>query len=115
MENNGKLLVEAKALAKITFGFGPSFGTSPAITMEIVLNEKVLFIISVYCPQSGRNEEDNQFYNELSQEIIARNGRCIIMEYFNEHVESSVDGFEGVYGGYGWVNKSCHGGYSCDQ
>ena len=36
------------------------------IPLEIVVNEKIFCIISVYCPQSGRNDEENQFYNELS-------------------------------------------------
>ena len=59
------------------------------ITMEIIVNKKILFNISLYCTQSESSENNKEhFYNELSAEILARNGECIIMENFNARVQN---------------------------
>ena len=63
--------------------------SSRVITIKIVVNEKILSNIPVYCPQSGSSEKYKEdFYNELSIEILVRNGECIIRGYFNVYVQN---------------------------
>ena len=71
-------------------------------TMDIVVNERNLSIIFVFCPQSEISKEKDQFYNELKTELMARDGECIITKDFNKHVRNSVAGFKGIYSGYSW-------------
>ena len=52
-------------------------------------------MISVYCPQSGRsNEEKEMFYDELIAELQKHVENCIVMGDFNRHVGSSIDEYE---------------------
>ena len=40
------------------------------ISMDIVVNEKVVTVISVYAPQSGRSEKEKEkFYEDLTAEV----------------------------------------------
>ena len=60
---------------------------------------KILSTIFVYCPQNGMNEEDkDEFYNEISTEAMARNGKWVIIilmnfkeRDFNGHVGSLMN------------------------
>ena len=63
---------------------------------------KIITIISVFDPQSGRSEEEkDSFYDDLSAEVQSRMGNCIILGDFNGHVGTSVDGYDGIHGGTG--------------
>ena len=72
------------------------------ISIDIVVNEKVVTVISVYAPQSGRSEEEKEnFYEDLTAEVQSRHGICFVLD-FNEHVGRSSLGYDGIHGGFGW-------------
>ena len=49
------------------------------ISIDIVVNEKVVTVISVYAPQSGRSEEQKEkFYEDLTAEVQSRHGICFV-------------------------------------
>ena len=80
------------------------------MALEMAINGKVITVISVYAPQSGRSEEEkDSFYDELSGEVQARGGKCILLGDFNGHVGSSADGYEGVHGGHGLGERNREG------
>ena len=40
----------------------------------------------------------DRFYTNLSAEMQSKIGNCIILEDFNEHIESLIDEYKGAYG-----------------
>ena len=51
------------------------------ISIDIVVNEKVVTVISVYAPQSGRSEEEKEkLYEDLTAEVQSRHGICFVLE-----------------------------------
>ena len=47
------------------------------------MNKKVMTVISVYAPQSGRREEEKEkFYEDLTAEIQSRHGICFVLGDF---------------------------------
>ena len=53
------------------------------ISMDIVVNEKVVTVISVYAPQSGRSEEEKEkLYEDLTAEVQSRHGICFALRRF---------------------------------
>ena len=49
------------------------------ISINIVVNEKVVNVISVYAPQSGRSEEEKEkFCEDLTPEVQSRHGICFM-------------------------------------
>ena len=87
------LMVKCK-LAKSVMDAGR---ISPRIlSVDLMLCGKVLTIISVYRPQSGRSEEDeNYFYDDVSAEVYSKNVNCIVLGNFNGHVGNAIDEYEG--------------------
>ena len=72
------------------------------ISIDIVVNEKVVTVISVYAPQSGRSEEEKEkFYEDLTAEVQSRHGICFVFGDFNGHVGRSSLGYDGIHGGFG--------------
>ena len=74
------------------------------ISIDIVVNEKVVTVISVYAPQSGRSEEEKEkFYEveDLTAEVQSRHGICFVLGDFNAHVGRSSLGYDGIHGGFG--------------
>ena len=72
------------------------------ISIDIVVNEKVVTVISVYVPQSGRSEEEKEkFYKDLTAEVQSRHGICFVLGDFNGHVGRSSVGYDGIHGGFG--------------
>ena len=58
---------------------------------------------SVYCPQNGRSIQEKEiFYDELIAEDQKHGKNYIVMGEFNGHVGSFIDGYEGVFGCFGW-------------
>ena len=50
------------------------------ISLDIVMNKKVVTVISVYATQSGRREEEKEkFYEDLTAEIQSRHGICFVL------------------------------------
>ena len=73
------------------------------LSVDLLLCGKVLTIISVYKPHSGRSEEDkNCFCDDLSAEVQSKNGNCIVLRDFIGLVGNWIDGYEGVHGKQGW-------------
>ncbi len=73
------------------------------ISMDLVIQGKIMTIISVYGPHCGRiDEEKEKFYDELTTEIKSSNGNCFVMGDCNGHVGTFTNGYDGVHGGFGW-------------
>ena len=80
------------------------------ISIDIVVNEKVVTVISVYAPQSGRSEEEkDKFYEDLTAEVQSRHGICFVLGDFNGHVVRSSLGYDGIHGGFGWGERNRDG------
>ena len=72
------------------------------ISIDIVVNEKVVTVISVYAPQSGRSEgKKEKFYEDLTAEVQSRHGICFVLGDFNGHVGRSSLGNDRIHGGFG--------------
>ena len=57
------------------------------ITMDIVIDEEILTVISVYYPQRGKSNEDKDaFYDELCDVVMSKKRKCFVMDDFNGHV-----------------------------
>ena len=73
------------------------------IAIDIVVNKKMVTVISVYAPQSGRSEEEKEkFYEDLTAEVQSRHGICFVLGDFNGHVGRFSLGYDGIHGGFGW-------------
>ena len=59
------------------------------MSIGILVNEKVVAVISVYAPQSGMSEEEKEkFYEDLTAEVQSRHGVCFVLgEDFNGVLE----------------------------
>ena len=80
------------------------------ISIDIELNEKVVTVISVYAPQSGRSEEEKEkFYEDLTAEVQSRHGICFVLGDFNGQCGRSSLGYDGIHGGFGWGERSRDG------
>ena len=56
------------------------------ISMDIVVNEKVVTVISVYAPQSGRSEEEKEkFYEDLTAEVQSTRSVQKVRRLFELH------------------------------
>ena len=81
---------------------------SPRITsIDIVVIKKVVTVISVYAPQSGRSEEEKEkFYKSLIAKVQSRHGICFVLGDFSGHVRRSSLGCDGIRGGFGWGERN---------
>ena len=80
------------------------------ISIDIVVNEKVVTVISVYAPQSGWSEEEKEkFYEDLTAEVQSRHGISFVLGDFNGHVGRSSLGYDGLHGGFGWGERNRDG------
>ena len=83
---------------------------SKIISIDIVVNEKVVTVISVYASQSGRSEEDKEkFYEDLTAEVQSRHGISFVLGDFNGHIGRSSLGYDGIHGGFGWGERNSDG------
>ena len=73
------------------------------ISIDIVVNEKVVTVISVYAPQS--EEEKEKFYEDLTAEVQSRHGIRFVLGDFNGHVGRSCLGYDGIHRGFGWGER----------
>ena len=77
------------------------------IFIDIVVNEKVVTVISVYASQSERSEEEKEkFYEDLTAEVQSKHGICFVFGDFNRHVWRSSLDYDGIYGGFGWGERN---------
>ena len=80
------------------------------ISIDTAVNEKVVTVISVYEPQSGRSEEEkDKFFEDLTAEVQSRHGICFVLGDFNGHVGRSSLGYDGIHGGFGWDERNKDG------
>ena len=78
--------------------------------MDIVVNEKVVTLSSVYAPQNGRSEEEKEkFYEDFTAEVQSRHGICFVFGDFNGHVGRFSQGYDGIHGGFGWGERNRDG------
>ena len=70
-----------------------------------VVHKEVINIISAYAPQSDYTQEEKDLFIE-ELETLARSvpptERLVIGADMNGHVGSDANGYEGIYGGYGY-------------
>ena len=72
------------------------------MTMCLIFWEKIIRVICVYAPQSGKPAtQKNKFYDELIYEWDIKGTKELTLGIgnFNGHVKKNVDGFESVHGG----------------
>ena len=80
------------------------------ITMDIVIDEEIFTVISVYCPQRGKSDEDKDaFYDELCDVVMSKKRKCFVMGDFNRHVGCSSNGYFEVHGGFGYGERNREG------
>ena len=83
-----------------------------ATNVVVVSEEDVLRSICGYAPQSGRNFEEKQsFYDEFKSEwdMYFADDLVMCLGDINGHVGRHIDGFGGVYGGYGAGQRNLEG------
>ena len=77
--------------------------SSRILSVDLVLFETVIIVISVYGPQIDRSAKDkNRFYDNLSAEMQSKNRNCISLKDFNGHVKSLINECERVHGEHEW-------------
>ena len=77
------------------------------ISIDIVVNEKVVTVISVYAPPRGRSEEEKEkFYKDLTAEVQSRHDICFVLGDFNGHVGRSSLGYDEIHDGFGWGERN---------
>ena len=75
--------------------------TAQGSCLWIVMNEKVIALISVYALQSGRKEEEKKtFHENLTAEVQSRNGTCFVLN-LKGHVARFFQGYDEIHGGFG--------------
>ena len=82
------------------------------LVVRVIVGRKVLNIISVYAPQTGRNwEEKEEFYITLGKTLaLAGPGEhLMVCGDLNGHVGAKKDGFDDVHGGYGFGSRNVEG------
>ena len=63
--------------------------------------------ISVYGPQSGRIEqEEEKFYNNLTAVVQSRKGKYSVLKDVDGHVGSFSYGYDKVHCGFGWGERN---------
>jgi exonuclease III len=75
------------------------------IVVVMVIAKVTVRVISGYAPQQGRMEEEkDQFYDDVSEEIgqAASDEFVMLLGDVNGHVGANAEGYEGVHGGFGY-------------
>src|SRR5437870_12030516 len=76
--------------------------------IQFTVGKSVLKVISCYAPQQGlKMPEKVEFYDSLDSAIsgVGDEEMVILCGDFNGHVGEHADGFEGVHGGQGILDK----------
>ena len=79
--------------------------SSRVIAVVILIAKVMVRVISGYAPQQGReDEEKDQFYEEVTEEIeqAGPNEFVLLLGDLNGHVGEKAEGYEGVHGGFGY-------------
>ena len=77
------------------------------MVMRVIVGRSVLNLISVYAPQLVKEE----FLAMLGEVVsgIDSGERLLICGDLNGHVGCEIDGFEGLYGGFGFGKRNVEG------
>ena len=79
-----------------------AFSSISALLALLLLVLYFMTITSLYGPKSDRSKEDKErFYHDLKVKMQSKIENCIALGNFNEHVESSTNGYEKVHGEHG--------------
>ena len=80
--------------------------------IKILIDKRVISIVSVYAPQQGLSaEEKDRFYEEVISLISRIDDKdfLVIGGDFNGHVGEKADGYQGVHGGFGFGTRNLEG------
>ena len=75
------------------------------LLVKFVLNKRVVNVISAYAPQSGRPDIEKEAFWQRIHDLVAdipHSESILVGGDLNGHVGKSVDGYEGVHGGFGF-------------
>ena len=51
-----------------------------------MIDEEIFTVMSVYCPQHGKSDEEKDaFYDELCDVVMSKKRKCFVKEEFNGH------------------------------
>ena len=73
-----------------------------SMAIALALEGELVTFVSVYAPQVGRPQEEDEFYDELYRFIGKLKGKYVVLGDMNGHVGRNVDGYEGVHDGNGF-------------
>jgi hypothetical protein len=82
------------------------------IMVRIIVEEKVINIVSAYAPQPGRQmSEKEEFWFRMTQLLsgIKDDENIFVGGDLNGHVGRDADGYDGVHGGYGYGKRNTEG------
>ena len=69
------------------------------MTVNFVIGDAVWEVVSCYCPQARRSENEKEFY-ELKDKVVT-NEKVLMGGDFDSHVGSDMGGFGEVHGDFG--------------
>ena len=79
--------------------------------IKILIDKRVISIVSVYAPQQGLSaEEKDRFYEEVIS-LVSKIDKdlLVIGGDFNGHVGEKADGYKGIHGGFGLGTRNVEG------
>ena len=82
------------------------------LVVRVIVGRSVLNLISVYAPQTRRSMVEKEEFLAMLGEVVPGinpGERLLICGDLNGHVGSEIDGFEGVYGGFGFGKQNVEG------
>ena len=82
------------------------------MSLRLLIDRKILYIISSYAPQSWLSEskKDTFFFNLLSCiSIVPAEEMLLVCGDLNGHVGKTSCGFEGLHGGHGYGVRNSEG------
>ena len=80
--------------------------------IKILIDKRVVAIISSYAPQQGlSNEAKDKFYEDIVSLVskVDDDNLLVIGGDFNGHVGRGADGYKGIHGGFGYGNRNVEG------
>eukprot|EP00057_Strongylocentrotus_purpuratus_P003042 XP_003725801.1 PREDICTED: uncharacterized protein LOC100892561 [Strongylocentrotus purpuratus] len=83
-----------------------------AMALKLVIGSKLINILSVYAPQSGRTQEEKDTFWDQMHVIVANipdKESIIIGGDLNGHVGKLADGYQGAHGGMGFGRRNTEG------
>ena len=82
------------------------------MAVKLIVGKRLMNIISAYAPQIGRSEEEKDVFWDKMMDLttaIPEDEAVILGGDLNGHVGDSVDGYDGVHGGFGFGKRNLEG------